>query len=733
VVTGVPVLRPSRGFGMTDWAAQEMPAALTSGSVTLVEGTAFCVCGSSGDMVPGGTDGVFYRDTRLISRWELLVDDAPLEPLTVMPADPFSATFVGRGAPRPGRAESSLLVTRARYIGVGMREDLTVHNLSREPAGLTLALLTDGDLADLFDVKSGRLKVRGERSITVDDNGITVTMTLFDHRRGVRVSAHGATAATDGLHFRVAVPARGTWCTTLLAQPVIDGDVLPPRFPPHRPIEHADPKRRLHAWEDESPAISTQHTGLERTLARSRADLGSLRIFDEGHSHRPPSVAAGAPWFMTIFGRDSLITSWMALPLDSSLALGTLLTLADLQGERVDPLTEEEPGKIMHELRRGVDAGVLHGEPRGAAYYGSVDATPLFVVLLGELRRWGLHPREANRLQRHADRALEWIERYGDLDGDGFVEYERKTDRGLANQGWKDSYDGINFADGTLAQAPIALAEVQGYVHMAYIAKSHIARDKGDTTTARRYAERAAALRHAFNERFWLADRGWYAVGLDRDKRPIDALASNMGHCLLCGIIDTDKVEAVADHLMSPEMFSGWGVRTLASSMGAYNPMSYHNGSIWPHDNAIIAAGLMRYGFVEYAQRVIMSTLDAAAAFDGRLPELFCGFDRSDFPRPVPYPTSCAPQAWAAASPLYMLRTLLRLDPWVPYRKVWLSPALPPCLGDLQIRRLSLDGHQVSMEVSGGQVEVGGWPEGIELIPEARPPLTAVDPPEERR
>jgi glycogen debranching enzyme len=715
---------------MTAWAAQEIPAALASGTVTLVEGTAFCVCSSSGDMVRGGTDGVFYRDTRLISRWELRVDDAPLEPLTVMPADPFSATFVGRGAPRPGRAESSLLVTRARYIGVGMREDLTVHNLSREPAGLTLVLLADGDLADLFDVKAGRIKMRGERTVEIADGGITVTMTIADHRRGVRVSAPGATAGQDGLYFQVAVPARGTWSTTLLAQPVFDGEVLPPRFPMHRPIEHADPARRLQKWEEQSPVLITQHAGLERTIDRSRADLGSLRIFDEGHPHRPPSVAAGAPWFMTIFGRDSLITSWMALPLDRSLALGTLLTLADLQGERVDPLTEEEPGKIMHELRRGVDAGVLRGGARGAAYYGSVDATPLFVVLLGELRRWGLHDKEAAKLQRHADRALEWIERYGDIDGDGFVEYQRKTDRGLINQGWKDSYDGITFADGTIAQPPIALAEVQGYVYMAYISKSHLARELGDTATAKKYADRAVELRQAFNERFWLADRGWYAMGLDRDKKPIDALASNMGHCLLSGIIDVDKVGRVAEHLVSPEMFSGWGVRTLASSMGAYNPMSYHNGSIWPHDNAIIAGGLMRYGFVEYAQRIIMSMLDAAAAFDGRLPELFCGFDRSEFSRPVPYPTSCAPQAWAAASPLYMLRTLLRLDPWVPYRKVWLAPVLPPCLGELQVERLSLAGRQISIDVSGGQVNVAGWPDDIALIREPRPPLTSVTLPE---
>lgn len=713
---------------MTEWTAQEIPAAPASGTVTLVEGTGFCVCSPSGDIVHGGIDGIFFRDTRLVSRWELRVDGEPLEPLTVMPAHPFSATFLGRGQPRPGKAESSLLVTRARYLGAGMREDITVHNLSNEPAGLSLELCVESDLADLFDVKAGRIRVRGDRSITAEGNSLVISMSLLDRERGVRITADGATAGPGGLSFLVAVPARETWQTVVSVQPIIDGKKLPLRFPKHCPITHADPVRRLHAWQRESPTVLTQHTGLAKALDRSGADLGSLRIFDEGHSDRPPSVAAGAPWFMTLFGRDSLLSSWMALPLDTSLALGTLWTLADLQGERVEPFTEEEPGKIMHELRYGVDSGILQGGPRGAAYYVSVDATPLFLMLLGEVWRWGLHEQEVKKLLPHADRAMEWIETYGDLDGDGFVEYKRKTDRGLINQGWKDSYDGINFADGTLAQAPIALVEVQSYVYTAYLVRARFAHEAGHTELVDHCIERAAELKRRFNEAFWLPERGWYAVGLDRNKRPIDALASNMGHALLSGIIDADKAQAVADRLMSPEMFSGWGIRTLASSMGAYNPMSYHNGSVWPHDNAIITSGLMRYGFVEQAQRVAMSLLDAASAFDGRLPELFCGFDRSEFPGPVPYPTSCSPQAWAAASPVHLLHTLLRFDPWIPYGKAWLAPALPPGLGDLRIENLPLADSRVSIRASGGQPFICGWPPDIQLVQEPRPPLTSLIP-----
>jgi hypothetical protein len=407
---------------MTEWTAQGIPAVPATGTVTLVEGTAFCVCSPSGDIVHGGIDGIFFRDTRLVSRWELRVDGEPLEPLTVMSADPFSATFLGRGQPRPGKAESSLLVTRARYLGSGMREDITVHNLSNEPAGLSLDLHIESDLADLFDVKAGRIRVRGDRSITTEGHSLVISVSLFDRERGMRITADPATAGPGGLSFLVAVPARETWQTVVLVQPIVDGKQLPPRFPTHCPIKHADPVRRLQAWQRESSTVWTQHTGLAKALER-----------------------------------------------------------------RVEPLTEEEPGKMMHELRYGVDSGILHGSPRGAA-------------------------------------------------------------------------------------------------------------------------------------------------------------------------------------------------------------------------------------------------MDAASAFDGRLPEPFCGFDRSEFPEPVPYPTSCSPQAWAAASPVHLLRTPLRFGPWIPYKKAWLAPAFPPGLGDLQIANLPLADSLVSIRVSGGQAVIRDWPPDIELTQEPRPPLTSLMP-----
>ncbi|RJL25115.1 glycogen debranching N-terminal domain-containing protein [Bailinhaonella thermotolerans] len=709
-------------MGADEWTFEGQPTAIGAADVTLVEGNSFCVCARSGDIHPGGAQGVYYADTRLLSRWELRVDDEPVEPLQVLPAEPYHATFVGRARPRPGRAESTLLVTRERYVGAGMREDVTLTNMAGEPAACVVTLLAGSDVADLFEVKSDRVRHVGD----VEGGAERGALRFYSpgRARGARVTAEDAQAVPGLLTFPVVVPARGRWRATVQVHPIMNGREVPPTFPAQHPPEQAEPARRLAQWERESPRVDTRHQGLARALRRSREDLGALRLFDE---EEPATIAAGAPWFMTLFGRDSLLTSWMALPLDQSLALGTLRRLAGLQGRRDDPMTEEEPGKIMHELRFGmtVTQDSAAAEPR--AYYGSVDSTPLFVMLLGELRRWGLHTDEVDALLPHADAALGWIER--SADGQGFVSYRRRTDRGLINQGWKDSFDGINFADGTLARAPIALAEMQGYVYAAYIARMHFAHEQGDATAEEHYAARAAALKRAFNERFWLPDRGYYAVGLDWAGRPIDALASNMGHCLWTGIADEDKAASVAEHLLSPQMFSGYGVRTLASGMGAYNPMSYHNGSVWPHDNAIIVAGLIRYGFAEEAQRVTLGLLDAAEAFGGRLPELFCGFDRSEFGTPVPYPTSCSPQAWAAAAPILLLRSLLRFDPWVPYGKVWLAPAVPEELGDVLITGLPMAGARIDVEARQGRPpRAPGLPEGIELITTPRRPLTATGP-----
>jgi glycogen debranching enzyme len=385
---------------------------------------------------------------------------------------------------------------------------------------------------------------------------------------------------------------------------------------------------------------------------------------------------------------------------------------------RVDTATEEQPGRVLHEVR--------HGPHGPEVYYGTVDATPLFVMLLGELARWGLGASDIAALLPHADRALEWMTTWGDPDGDGFLEYARMRPDGLRNQGWKDSWDGVRDADGRLGEGPIALAEVQGYAYAAYLARAHFANDAGDLATSALYRSRAAALRDAFDAQFWLPERGWYAMGLDGDKRPLDALTSSIGHCLWTGIARPERAAVLAERLLRADVFSGWGLRTLATSMTGYNPVSYHNGSVWPHDTALVAAGLMRYGHVSAALRVVTGLLDAAAALDGRLPELFGGLDRRELAVPLTYPASCSPQAWAAAAPLLLLRTVLRLDPSLPHWHVHLDPVLPPGTRSLQVRGIPLGGSRVDVAVEDGEVEVTGLPRGVELVRRPRDPVTAL-------
>ena len=706
-----------------------------TGLVTLLEGTTFCICDPSGDMRPGGAQGLFVRDTRLISRFELTINGHVPEPLSPQSHEPFACTFLSRMPPTAGMADSTMLVTRRRVLNDGMHEEISLRNMSSEPLGVSLRIGVTGDFADVFEVKEGRVRddATGTEGLTIDvDNDvIRLNREVAAHLRGATItgarhSDANLEVSASQLTWHAVVPARGTWSTSVQITPSLDGRDLT-EFKSAQAqasgIRSTGPEQRLADWRRQSPLVKVSDPRLAAVFAASTEDLGSLRIFDPEHADRAV-IAAGAPWFMTIFGRDSLVTSWMVLPLDPSLALGTLRTLASLQGSRVDPQTEEQPGKILHEMRFGMQASLWLGG--GSVYYGSADATPLFVMLLGELRRWGLERRVIDELLPHADRALDWITTHGDCDGDGFVEYARSTDLGLANQGWKDSFDGVTFESGEIAKPPIALAEVQGYVYAAFLAKSHFCAEREDSDGASIWAQRAEELKERFNRDFWLSDKGYFALGLDGDKRQIDSLASNQGHCLWTGIVDAGKAAAVARNLTGPEMFSGFGIRTLATSNTAYNPMSYHNGSVWPHDNAICAAGLMRYGFVREAQQVAMGILEAAELFGGRLPELFCGFDRDEFAEPVPYPTSCSPQAWASAAPFHLLRTLLRFDPSVPTGMLWCDPAVPERFLPLHIESLHVAGARVSVDVDRENWSLDGLGEILTLVKSGRDPETAL-------
>jgi glycogen debranching enzyme len=677
--------------------------ALTSGTITLVEGGTFCLSDTTGDIAAGAPHGLFFRDARVLSRWELRLDGRPAQALPVQHTEAFAARFVLRRPPVAGQHDSTLLLVRERLVGDGMRETITVDNLGREATVVRLDLYVAADFADLFAVKEGR-GGGTDAEVTAGDGELV----LRGRSRGLSVTATAGRAVRPGvLSWRVVVPARQRFTTEVMVRPTVDGRPVRLPFGHGEPLENTGPARRIREWRAATTDLTATDPVLTDVLRRTESDLGALRLDEDGH----PFVAAGAPWFMTLFGRDSLLTAWMALPLDAGLALGTLRTLAGKQGNTVDPLSEEEPGRIMHELRRGPDSAAVLG---GDHYYGTVDATPLFVMLLAECWRWGADEDAVRALLSAADAALAWVDDHGDRDGDGFVEYRRATDRGILNQGWKDSADGVNDAAGRLAVPPVALCEVQGYVHAAWLARAELAEGFGDPALSARLRERADELRQRFAEAFWLPDRGWFAAGLDGGKRPVDALTSNAAHCLWTGIATDEHAATLVERLSTPDMDTGYGLRTLASSMAAYNPMSYHNGSVWPHDTAIAVAGLLRYahvpGAVDLAHRLAAGLLDAATTFGGRLPELYCGFPREEFSPPVPYPTSCSPQAWASAAPLLLVRSFLGLRPHVPRRTLVTDPHLPERWGEVTLSGLTLGPATVTITATGDQAEVTGLP-----------------------
>lgn len=684
------------------------------GTVTLVEGSTFCISGRSGDIRPAAAQGFFFQDARHLSQFEILIDGQALEPLSVSNDDPHAATFVSRARPRPGRADSTIVMFRRRYLGDGLREEIDIRNFGDEATTFEVEVLIDGDFAHVFEVKESRVVQRGEVTRFGEGSKVGVRFRDGHNTRGTVTDFSEAPSHVErgASQFECVIEPGGSWILRADIAPIVGENQIEPRTRDEAG-DGAHPGERLRQWRRHVPVLTTDYSPLSQAVHQGQEDLGSLRIFGPQFPDGAV-IAAGAPWFMTLFGRDSLITAWMALLVDPDLSLGVLDALARYQGTEVNPRTDEEPGRIMHEMR------IAHAEGLGFessnVYYGASDATPLFVMLLGELRRWGLAPGLVERLLPAADKALSWIENYGDRDKDGYVEYERSTDQGIRNQAWKDSFDAIRFSDGRLARTPIATAEIQGYVYAAYRARSYFAAESGDDALALAYREKAASLKRRFNEDFWMEDRGCFAMALDRDKQRVDAVASNMGHCLWTGIVDDEKAPLVARRLVAQDMFSGWGLRTLATTMAGYNPIGYHTGAVWPHDSIITAAGLMRYGFVEESQSIILGVLEAAASNNGRLPELFSGLDRSELSTTVSFPTSCSPQAWSAASPLLGLRTLLRFEPSVPQKTLFLSPVLPRRIRHMKLERVPLDGRRITVEVDRDHVRVEGLGEEIVVV-----------------
>jgi glycogen debranching enzyme len=564
-------------------------------------------------------------------------------------------------------------------VGDGFVEDVVVANHGTETRKFELKLEIGADFCDLFEVKD-QLAKKGKYYRQIRNRQLVLGYKRGDFVRETIISASVPPDILDEdfVIFRATVEPKQAWTMRLQVTPVEGTLEYQPKFAG----KMGDKMRQnLAKWVADAPTVSAYPDAVRVLYQRSMVDIAALRFELEtlpGFS----IPAAGLPWFMALFGRDSLFTSYQLLPFNSELASTSLQVLAARQGTVMDDLREEEPGRILHELRFGE---LTHFKERPQSpYFGASDTTPLFLVLLDEYERWTGDTELVHKLEPNIRAALEWMDKYGDSDGDGFIEYKRKTDLGLENQCWKDSWNSVLFSDGTVAKAPRALCEIQGYAYDAKVRTARLARDiLNDKKLAEKLEEEAKQLKERFNKDFWLPERGFFAIALDGDKKKVDSLTSNVGHLLWSGIVEEDKVKSVVEHLMGPKLFSGWGVRTMAQGEGGFNPIEYHDGTVWPHDNSIIAAGLARYGYRKEAAKIIGGIMEASVFFNYRLPEVFAGYPRKLTGFPVRYPTASSPQAWAAGSPMLGLRVLLGLEPVGNDLKS--DPVLPPWMGSLVV------------------------------------------------
>ncbi|MHB8659899.1 MAG: amylo-alpha-1,6-glucosidase [Solirubrobacteraceae bacterium] len=657
-------------------------------TLSVLDGSTFVVGDRLGDVRAdeGREHGFFSEDTRFISRWALRVGDAPLELLSLHQSAHFDAQFFL--TPRIGPDEQApCSIVRHRLVDHVWMEEVTVTNHLHETSRLRVVLEVNTDFADLFEIKDG---VTAKREITYTNDSATLAL-AYKHgefHRSVTIAASSPAAITRaGFEYSLNLAPGEQWLTTFTIIPVAaqPGIVFSRREPRGRVEDLRRAKSaELETWLAGAPGLQTDDPELLRTYRASLSDLGALRM----HPNLAKGAtlpAAGLPWFMALFGRDSLITSFQALPYLPELAATTLRVLAGRQATVRDDFHEQEPGKILHELRLG--ELTARGERPHSPYFGSADATPLFLVLLDEYHRWSGDDELVLALEANARAALAWIEDSGDLDGDGYIEYEcRNPTTGLVNQCWKDSWDSMQTADGRLARGPIATCEIQGYVYDAQRRSARLAREVwDDAALSERLEQCADNLRDRFRRDFWMPGHGYHALALDGDKQQVDSLTSNIGHLLWSGILDDSEAAATAERLLDEQLYSGWGVRTLGAREAGYNPLGYHTGTVWPHDNSLIVAGLARYGHHQAAGAIASATLAAAPYFEYRLPEVFAGFPRALTSVPVAFPTASRPQAWAAGTPLLMLTTLLDLHPGSTTAEI----ALPDPVGHVALRRRS--------------------------------------------
>jgi glycogen debranching enzyme len=702
-------------------------------SQVLANGRSFAVFETAGDIVDSPLEalGFFNSDTRHLSRFEMLIAGAEPYFLNSYLSDDraqFRATLTNADLGKKGQPDwlprNSIRVNRGWVLdGAALYHRLSLHNYVRTAVEIEIDFYYAVDFADVFEVRGLRRKRRGEMlSPTVDDSGVELRYRGLDNAvrsTGIRFDAApteiNENRAVFVLHLESGENRELECLITAAGEPQSYSRVAVNRAA-NFGAALEERQSELAEFRSEWAVISASNNEFATMIRGAGVDLTS--IVARGDS-RDAFIMAGVPWFATLFGRDSIITALSVLPFHPQIAVRTLRTLARLQGEKIDEARDEQPGKIVHEMRSGEMAAT--GEIPFGRYYGSVDATPLFLWLYGRCVESTGDLQLADELWPNVERAIGWIEKFGDRDGDGYVKYMRETPRGLANQGWKDSEDAIFHHDGELARPPIALAEVQGYVYAAFMEVASVAARLGRGSVADRLLTRATALKRSFERDFWLDREGMIALALDADGNPCRVMTSNGGHCLATGIIDGDRAAAMCKRLLADDMYSGWGIRTLSGSEKRYNPMSYHNGSVWPHDNAMAALGLARAGDHAGVLKILEGLFDASEQLNtSSLPELFCGFRREVGLGPVPYPVACYPQAWSAASVFMILQAMLGMRVLgFERRVVFDSHAIPSWLDWLSIDKLSVGDGRVSFEMrhcpNGAAIEVKEKSAGIHV------------------
>ena len=674
---------------------------------TLKQGDTFALFDALGDCVaPGLTPGgLFHKDTRYLSGTQLLIDgQRPLLLSSTVENDNVVFTvdlsnpdiYQGNAIVLP---REILHIRRSKFLWQGTcHERIAVRNFDSKPHGCWLTINFAADFADLFEIRGMQRPKRGDLTCAVVGTAKAifryVGLDKIERRSEISLDPPPRQLSKSQALYALQLEPGEQVSLTMTVRCT---DSSAPREP--APEVFSEPYRAARRGAARAASLGGSVTSsnelANRMLARAGADL-SMLVTD---TPQGPYPYAGTPWFSTPFGRDGLITALQILWLDPDLARGVLRYLAHHQATAMDERADAEPGKILHETRSCEMANL--GEVPFGHYYGSVDSTPLFVLLAARYFERSGDVETIHTLWPNILAALAWIDRYGDKDGDGFVEYYRMSENGLTNQGWKDSADSIMHADGSLATGPLALCEVQAYVYAAKHGAAKLAAALGDHTRAFDLARAADKLRTDFEEKFWIEELGTYAIALDGAKQPCRVISSNAGQVLCCGIAAPERAQVLAGTLLTPEMFSGWGVRTLSADAPRFNPMSYHNGSVWPHDNALIALGLARYGLKRGASAIFEGLFEAAARMElMRFPELFCGFPRRRGAAPVLYPVACAPQAWASVVPFALLQACLGLELDFAKRQICFNnPQLPKFMEEIRINDLELAGATVNLRL----------------------------------